>query len=113
VQRAKALVDGSAMPMSAVAFAAGFASIRRFNAAFRAVYRRPPTALRRARTRARGEGWGRSGGGAPPLPEEGSSPWGGVGEERGRRSPPPGGRFEPVGGRGGGARAALPPSRMR
>ena len=30
------------MPMSAIAFAAGFASIRRFNAAFRAVYRRPP-----------------------------------------------------------------------
>jgi AraC family transcriptional regulator of adaptative response / DNA-3-methyladenine glycosylase II len=36
------------MSMSAVAFAAGFASIRRFNAAFRAVYRRPPTAIRRA-----------------------------------------------------------------
>ncbi len=49
VQRAKALVDGTAMPMSAIAFAAGFASIRRFNAAFRAVYRRPPTAVRRTR----------------------------------------------------------------
>ena len=49
VQRAKALVDGTAMPMSAIAFAAGFASIRRFNTAFRAVYRRPPTAVRRAR----------------------------------------------------------------
>jgi AraC family transcriptional regulator, regulatory protein of adaptative response / methylated-DNA-[protein]-cysteine methyltransferase len=48
VQRAKALVDGSALPMSAIAFAAGFASIRRFNAAFRAVYRRPPTAVRGA-----------------------------------------------------------------
>ena len=51
VQRAKRLIDGTAMPMAAVAFAAGFASIRRFNAAFRAVYRRPPTALRRARSR--------------------------------------------------------------
>jgi AraC family transcriptional regulator of adaptative response / DNA-3-methyladenine glycosylase II len=51
VQRAKALVDGTAMPMSAIAFAAGFASIRRFNAAFRAVYRRPPSAIRRARRR--------------------------------------------------------------
>jgi AraC family transcriptional regulator of adaptative response / DNA-3-methyladenine glycosylase II len=51
VQRAKALVDDTAMPMSAIAFAAGFASIRRFNAAFRAVYRRPPTAVRRARSR--------------------------------------------------------------
>src|SRR6059036_164812 len=51
VQRAKALVDDTAMPMSAIAFAAGFASIRRFNTAFRAVYRRPPTAVRRARRR--------------------------------------------------------------
>ena len=50
VQRAKALVDETAMPMSAIAFAAGFASIRRFNAAFRAVYRRPPTAVRRRRS---------------------------------------------------------------
>jgi AraC family transcriptional regulator of adaptative response / DNA-3-methyladenine glycosylase II len=51
VQRAKRLVDETAMPMSAIAFAAGFASIRRFNAAFRAVYRRSPTAVRRARRR--------------------------------------------------------------
>jgi AraC family transcriptional regulator, regulatory protein of adaptative response / methylated-DNA-[protein]-cysteine methyltransferase len=49
VQRAKTLVDETALPMAAVAFAAGFASIRRFNAAFRTVYRRPPSALRRAR----------------------------------------------------------------
>ncbi len=51
VQRAKALVDGTGLPMSAIAFAAGFASIRRFNAAFRAVYRRSPTSVRRARRR--------------------------------------------------------------
>jgi AraC family transcriptional regulator of adaptative response / DNA-3-methyladenine glycosylase II len=51
VQRAKALVDETAMPMTAVAFAAGFGSIRRFNAAFRKAYRRPPSALRRARGR--------------------------------------------------------------
>jgi len=49
VQRAKALVDDSALPMSAIAFAAGFTSIRRFNAAFRAVYGRPPSAVRRTR----------------------------------------------------------------
>ena len=49
VQRAKTLVDETPMPMSAIAFAAGFASVRRFNAAFRAKYRRPPTAVRRAR----------------------------------------------------------------
>jgi AraC family transcriptional regulator, regulatory protein of adaptative response / methylated-DNA-[protein]-cysteine methyltransferase len=49
VQRAKTLVDEIVLPMAAIAFAAGFASIRRFNDAFRAVYRRPPTAVRRAR----------------------------------------------------------------
>jgi AraC family transcriptional regulator of adaptative response/methylated-DNA-[protein]-cysteine methyltransferase len=54
VQRAKALVDATAMSMSAVAFAAGFASIRRFNAAFRSVYRRSPTAVRHARLRRSG-----------------------------------------------------------
>jgi methylphosphotriester-DNA--protein-cysteine methyltransferase len=52
-QRAKTLVDETAMPMSAIAFAAGFGSIRRFNAAFRAVYRRAPTGVRRARRPAR------------------------------------------------------------
>jgi AraC family transcriptional regulator of adaptative response / DNA-3-methyladenine glycosylase II len=49
VQRAKALVDETPMPMAAIAFAAGFASVRRFNAAFRAMYRRSPSAIRRAR----------------------------------------------------------------
>jgi AraC family transcriptional regulator of adaptative response / DNA-3-methyladenine glycosylase II len=49
VQRAKRLVDEGTLPMSAIAFAAGFASIRRFNAAFRAVYRRAPSAVRKAR----------------------------------------------------------------
>jgi AraC family transcriptional regulator, regulatory protein of adaptative response / methylated-DNA-[protein]-cysteine methyltransferase len=56
VQRAKALVDSTAMPMSAIAFAAGFASIRRFNAAFRSVYRRSPTSVRRARAGRPGTG---------------------------------------------------------
>lgn len=49
VQRAKALIDETTLPMAAIAFAAGFASIRRFNAAFRAAYRRPPSAMRRVR----------------------------------------------------------------
>ena len=51
VQRAKSLVEETALPMAAVAFAAGFSSIRRFNAAFRSVYRRPPSVLRRRRGR--------------------------------------------------------------
>jgi AraC family transcriptional regulator of adaptative response / DNA-3-methyladenine glycosylase II len=50
VQRAKSLIQETSMPMAAVAFAAGFSSVRRFNAAFRAVYRRPPTAIRRSRS---------------------------------------------------------------
>jgi AraC family transcriptional regulator, regulatory protein of adaptative response / methylated-DNA-[protein]-cysteine methyltransferase len=53
VQRAKRLIDETAMPMGAIAFAAGFGSVRRFNAAFRALYRRTPTAVRRARGRRR------------------------------------------------------------
>ena len=51
VRRAKALVDTTALSMSAIAFASGFASIRRFNAAFRAVYRRSPSAVRRRQAR--------------------------------------------------------------
>jgi AraC family transcriptional regulator of adaptative response / DNA-3-methyladenine glycosylase II len=47
VQRAKTLVSETRLSMSSIAFTAGFGSIRRFNAAFRAVYRRPPSALRR------------------------------------------------------------------
>jgi len=58
VQRAKRLVDETMMAMSSIAFAAGFASVRRFNAAFRAVYRRPPTAVRRT---SRGRGSARNG----------------------------------------------------
>jgi len=52
VQRAKTLVSETGLSMSSIAFAAGFGSIRRFNAAFRAVYRRPPSALRRRARRA-------------------------------------------------------------
>jgi len=47
VQRAKRLVDETSMRLADVALAAGFGSIRRFNAAFRSVYRRPPSAVRR------------------------------------------------------------------
>jgi AraC family transcriptional regulator of adaptative response / DNA-3-methyladenine glycosylase II len=47
VQAAKRLIDQTAMPLSEVAFAAGFHSIRRFNHAFRAKYGRPPSSFRR------------------------------------------------------------------
>jgi AraC family transcriptional regulator, regulatory protein of adaptative response / methylated-DNA-[protein]-cysteine methyltransferase len=47
VQAAKRLIDRTAMPLSEIAFVAGFRSIRRFNGAFRATYGRAPSAFRR------------------------------------------------------------------
>ncbi len=49
LHRAKRLISDTALPMSEVAMQAGFSSLRRFNAAFQEVYKRPPTALRRGR----------------------------------------------------------------
>jgi AraC family transcriptional regulator of adaptative response/methylated-DNA-[protein]-cysteine methyltransferase len=47
VQAAKRLIDETAMPLSEIAFTAGFRSIRRFNDAFRVTYGRPPSSFRR------------------------------------------------------------------
>ncbi len=44
---AKQLIAETAMPLSQVALAAGFGSIRRFNAVFQKLYRRPPNQFRR------------------------------------------------------------------
>lgn len=44
---AKQLIHETTMPMTEVASAAGFGSIRRFNETFRALFHRPPSALRR------------------------------------------------------------------
>lgn len=52
VQRAKRLLDGTDLPMAEVALRAGFGSLRRFNAVFAEVYRRPPTAVRGRRKKA-------------------------------------------------------------
>jgi len=46
---AKKLIMETLMPMTEIAHAAGFGSIRRFNAVFQALYKRPPGALRRTR----------------------------------------------------------------
>ena len=46
---AKRLVDETRLPFAVIAVAAGFGSVRRFNAAFLATYRRPPSAVRRGR----------------------------------------------------------------
>ncbi len=43
---AKRLVTETAMPISEIAFASGFGSIRRFNAAFRKIYGKAPSSLR-------------------------------------------------------------------
>ena len=45
---AKQLIHETALPMTEVALASGFGSLRRFNETFVALYNRPPMALRRA-----------------------------------------------------------------
>jgi AraC family transcriptional regulator of adaptative response / DNA-3-methyladenine glycosylase II len=44
---AKQLLHDTRLPMTEVALASGFGSVRRFNEIFRALFRRPPSALRR------------------------------------------------------------------
>lgn len=48
---AKQLLTDSAMPVSSIALASGFQSLRRFNALMKARYRMPPTELRRRQTK--------------------------------------------------------------
>lgn len=74
VRFAKQLVDQTELPLTQIAFAAGFGSVRRFNAAMRATYGRPPGELRRAR-RGAGEESRRTAGAAPrrPAPETGAA----------------------------------------
>src|ERR1700721_519904 len=45
---AKQLVHETRLPMTEVAMAAGFGSLRRFNDTFQTLFKRPPTALRRS-----------------------------------------------------------------
>jgi AraC family transcriptional regulator of adaptative response / DNA-3-methyladenine glycosylase II len=47
---AKQLIHQTALPMTEVALAAGFSSVRRFNETFQSLYDRPPVALRRSGT---------------------------------------------------------------
>jgi AraC family transcriptional regulator of adaptative response / DNA-3-methyladenine glycosylase II len=53
---AKQLIHDTRLPMTEIASAAGFGSLRRFNEVFRQLYRRPPKALRRAGVRAESVG---------------------------------------------------------
>jgi AraC family transcriptional regulator of adaptative response / DNA-3-methyladenine glycosylase II len=54
VHFAKKLLDESALPITAVAYAAGFASVRRFNTALKAAFGAAPRELRRRRAHERG-----------------------------------------------------------
>jgi AraC family transcriptional regulator of adaptative response / DNA-3-methyladenine glycosylase II len=56
---AKQLIHETHLSMTQVALASGFSSVRRFNETFKALYGRPPTALRRSRAS------------APPTGEDG------------------------------------------
>ncbi len=47
---AKQLLTDTMLPITAVATAAGYASLRRFNAAFQTAYGKPPRVIRRGRT---------------------------------------------------------------
>ena len=47
IQKAKRLLHDTSLPMAEIAFEAGFQSVRRFNDAFKAVYKRPPSSIRR------------------------------------------------------------------
>jgi len=55
VHFAKKLIDETELPMTQVAMAAGFGSLRRFNATFQKLYGRTPSDLRRATARERNE----------------------------------------------------------
>ena len=55
---AKKLIDETSLPMTQVAIASGFGSVRRFNAAIRKIYQRTPTQIRRLARR------------TDPLPED-------------------------------------------
>jgi len=53
---AKQLIHDTRLPMSEIALAAGFGSVRRFNETFQALYRRPPSAIRKRSVNALPEG---------------------------------------------------------
>ena len=68
LQTARRLLAETDMPVTEIAFASGFASVRQFNASFREAYGRPPTALR---SRAPRPGRRRGGKGGPGAPATG------------------------------------------
>jgi AraC family transcriptional regulator of adaptative response / DNA-3-methyladenine glycosylase II len=53
VQAAKRLIGATDLPLTEIALAAGFKSVRRFNDAFHKTYQRPPSSFRRNRPESR------------------------------------------------------------
>jgi AraC family transcriptional regulator of adaptative response / DNA-3-methyladenine glycosylase II len=51
IQRAKRLLNEGALPITEIAYRAGFGSVRRFNAVFQELYGRAPSELRRQRAK--------------------------------------------------------------
>ncbi len=51
LQRAKRLLDDTDLPITEIAYRAGFKSLRSFHAAFAGLYKQPPSNLRRRRSR--------------------------------------------------------------
>jgi AraC family transcriptional regulator, regulatory protein of adaptative response / methylated-DNA-[protein]-cysteine methyltransferase len=49
IQKAKQLIDHTELNITEIAMGSGFKSLRRFNAVFLEVYKRPPSALRRTK----------------------------------------------------------------
>ena len=49
IGRAKRLLSDTTLPITQIAFQAGFGSVRRFNAVFLRLYGRPPSSIRRPR----------------------------------------------------------------
>lgn len=66
---AKRLLQDSSLPVAQVAYAAGFESLRRFNAAFKARYRLTPVSLRREGTVVHAEARAPRGAATPPVAE--------------------------------------------
>jgi len=65
---AKQLLGETMLPMTTIAQAAGYASLRRFNTAVSAAYGKPPSALRKIRTAAAAKRSGASPNSESPLP---------------------------------------------
>ena len=67
LQTARRLLAETDLPVTEIAFASGFASVRQFNASFREAYGRPPTALRARVPRPRRRAAGGAKPGLPPA----------------------------------------------